>query len=270
MPYIQIQEGVKVFVEDINPGSEQTVLFIHGWPVNHRMFEYQFNQLPCWGIRCISMDIRGFGQSDKPWDGYGYNTLADDIRCVIDALGLENITLLGFSVGGAISARYMARHLGYGVSKLALVSSATPLFTRRPDYPFALPVAEVNKLISQTYTDRPKMLSDFGDQFFAGSLSCEFKNWFNGLGLEASGHATASLAVSLRDEDSRQDVRQISVPTAIFHGIHDQIVPFPSARETQRRIRDSSLIPFEFSGHGLVIDERDKFNNYLAQFVGMP
>ncbi|BBB91950.1 MAG TPA: alpha/beta hydrolase [Methylomusa anaerophila] len=267
MPYIQVEEGVRIFVEDLNLCSEQTVLFIHGWPANHKMFEYQFNQLPKCDIRCIGMDIRGFGKSDKPWHGYCYNTLADDVRCVIEAFGLENITLLGFSVGGAIATRYMARHSGYGVAKLALASSATPLFTRRQDYPFAIPVAEVNKLISQTYTDRPKMISDFGDTFFASSLSCEFKNWFNGLGLEASGHATASLAISLRDEDLRRDARQIRIPTAIFHGVHDQIVPFPSAEETHRYIRNSILIPFEFSGHGLVIDERDKFNYCLAEFV---
>ncbi len=269
MPYIQVEKRIKIFVEDLNPAGEQIVFFIHGWPANHKMFEYQFNQLPEAGIRCIGIDIRGFGRSDKPWEGYCYNTLADDVRCIIEALGLEDITLLGFSVGGAISARYMARHSGYGVAKLALVSSATPLFTQRPDYPFALPVAEVDKLISQTYTDRPRMLSDFGDKFFASSLSCEFKNWFNGLGLEASGHATASVAMSLRDEDLRRDIQQICVPTAIFHGIHDQIVPFPNAEETYHNIKGSMLIPFEFSGHGLVIDERDKFNYCLTQFIRM-
>ncbi|WP_094603631.1 Arylesterase [Sporomusa silvacetica DSM 10669] len=269
MPYVKVEKGVRIFVEDLNPDGEQTVLFIHGWPANHKMFEYQFNQLPKCGIRCIGVDIRGFGKSDKPWEGYSYDSLADDINCVIETLDLDDITLVGFSVGGAIAVRYMNRYSGYGISKLALVSAAVPVFTQRPDYPYSLPVGEVNKLICQTYTDRPNMLSEFGKKFFASNMSPQFLNWFSGLGLEASGHATASLAISLRDEDLRSDVQQISVPTAIFHGIHDQIVAFANAEITHQNISGSVLIPFEFSGHGLINDELDKFNYCLTQFLCM-
>ncbi len=41
------------------------------------MFEYQFTELPKHGYRCIGIDLRGFGDSDKPWDGYNYDTMAD-------------------------------------------------------------------------------------------------------------------------------------------------------------------------------------------------
>lgn len=269
MPYIQIEQGIRLFVEDLHPcgEAEQTILFLHGWPVNHKMFEYQFDQFPKKGFRCLGMDIRGFGKSDKPWEGYSYNRLADDLRCVVEALGLEDIVLVGFSMGGAIAVRYMARHSGFGISKLALISAAVPVFTRRPDYPHSLPVSEVDKLIAQTYTDRPKMISEFGNKFFASYVSTEFRNWFNELSIEASGHATAMTAISLRDEDLRCDLQHICVPTAIFHGIHDQIVPFPNAEITHHHIRGSTLIPFELSGHGLVIDELNKFNYCFTQFL---
>ncbi|GMB02255.1 alpha/beta hydrolase [Pelosinus sp. IPA-1] len=268
MPYIPVDKGVQIFFDDINP-SGRPVLFIHGWPVNRKMFEYQFNQLPKYGFRCISMDLRGFGQSSKPWEGYSYNTLADDVHCVIDALGLDNAALVGFSMGGAIATRYMARYEGYGISKLALISAAVPKFTQGPNYPYGLPVSEVNNLIHQTYIDRPKMISDFGTKFFASSVSGEFRSWFNGLGLEASGHAVARTAISLRDEDLRRDAQQICVPTAIFAGVQDQIVPFPNAEQMHRYVADSVLIPFKYSGHGLFYDELEKFNHCLTQFLSM-
>jgi non-heme chloroperoxidase len=227
------------------------------------MFEYQVNQLPKCGFRCIGIDIRGFGKSDS----YSYNRLADDIRLVIEALELEDITLLGFSMGGAISLRYMARHLGYGVSKLVLVSEAVPVFTKRRDYPFGIPKEEVDKLIFQTYADRPKMISDFGRKFFESKISSEYRNWFNGLGLEADGHATAMTLISLRDEDLRKDAQMIGVPTGIFHGVHDQIVSFQSAQEMHQYINGSALLPFEYSGHGVFYDELDKFNCLLTQFL---
>ncbi|MDR3589708.1 MAG: alpha/beta hydrolase [Negativicutes bacterium] len=267
MAYVEVDQGVSIFVEDVNPDGEQTILFVHGWPADHHMFEYQFDQLPKCGIRCVAMDLRGFGKSDRPWDGYSYNCLADDIRGVIETLCLDNITLLGMSVGGAICARYMTRHAGRGVAKLVLAGAALPVFTRRPDYHYSLPVSEVNKLIGQTYADRPKMVGDFGKKFFAGNISPEFSDWFNGLGFAASGHATAAVAISLRDEDLREEVPRIHVPTAIFHGIYDKVVPFPNAEVTHTLIAGSTLTPFEHSGHGLFYDERDKFNYCLTEFV---
>lgn len=129
--YVKVEKGVNIYVEDINPNSNKTILFIHGWPANHKMFEYQFDHLPDKGYRCIGIDIRGFGKSSRPWDGYSYNRLADDIRVVIDTLGLTNITLAGHSMGGAISIRYMARHDGHNVAKLALFGAAAAGFPLR-------------------------------------------------------------------------------------------------------------------------------------------
>ena len=266
MPYISVESGVDIFFEDINPCG-RPVLFVHGWPVNHKMFEYQFNQLPRYGFRCIGIDLRGFGNSSKPWKGYSFNALADDLYCIIEALDLRETALVGFSMGGAISTRYMARYKGHRISKLALVSAAVPKFTQSPNYPYGLPVAEVNELIRQTYADRPKMINDFGSKFFASKVSRNFRDWFNGLGLEASGHATAMTAISLRDEDLRQDARQINVPTAIFAGLKDQIVPFANAEQMHRIVYDSTLVVFDNSGHGLFYDELEKFNHCLMHFL---
>ena len=61
------------------------------------------------------MDTRGFGKSDRPWNGYDYNRLSDDLLAVINAMGLSDFTLGGHSTGGGIVVRYMARHRGRGV-----------------------------------------------------------------------------------------------------------------------------------------------------------
>lgn len=87
-------EGVEINVEDI--GNGKPVVFIHGWPVNHNMFEYQFTELPKHGYRCIGIDLRGFGESDKPWDAYNYDTMADDVDAVLDSPDLHDVTLVGW------------------------------------------------------------------------------------------------------------------------------------------------------------------------------
>lgn len=265
---IEVERGVRVFVQDLNPGEgSRPVVFLHGWPVNHKMFEYQYNVLPHYGFRCIGLDLRGYGSSDKPWSGYSYDRLADDLYAVLEMLQLNEVALVGFSVGGAISIRYIARYGGRRVAKLALVAAAAPVFTRRPDYPYGLPVEQVNELIRQTYRDRPQMLAGFGGMFFNRNVSPAFSGWFHSLGLEASSHATIQLAASLRDEDLRGDLDRIRVPTAIFHGFHDRVVPFPSAQVLQQGIAGSQLYRFDNSGHGVFYDELEPFNAALLGFL---
>ena len=265
--YIRVEPDVNIYVEDVNPGGGKPILFIHGWPANHKLFEYQFNQLPKMGYRCIGMDIRGFGNSDKPWRGYNYDRLADDVRGVVETLKLQNFILAGHSVGGAIAVRYMGRYQGYGVAKLALFAAAAPSFTKRPEFPYGLLKEAVTKLIEETENDRPKMLQGFGEMFFFQQITRPFSEWFFQLGLQAAGWSTAAVAVSLRDESLFADLGTISVPTIILHGIHDQVCLFPLAVAQKERIKNSKLVPFENSGHGLVWEERDRFNKELAQFI---
>ncbi|MET0787471.1 MAG: alpha/beta hydrolase, partial [Paenisporosarcina sp.] len=209
--FITVEPGVNIFVEDVNPEGNKTILFIHGWPLNHKQFEYQFNVLPAMGFRCIGIDWRGYGKSDKPFNGYNFDRLADDIHAVIEALQLKDITLAGHSTGGAISIRYMARYQGYGVAKLILIDAASPS---------SLQEEVANMFITQTLNDRPKMLQGLTDQFFFQYISGPFADWFFQLGLQAASWSTAAVMYLLRDEDVYQDLDKIFVPTLIIHGIH--------------------------------------------------
>lgn len=264
--YVTVEPYVKIYVEDINPECEKTILFLHGWPGNYNLFEYQFNELPKKGIRCIGIDTRGFGKSDRPFHGYDYNTLADDVRCVIDALNLKDIILLGHSTGGAIAVRYMSRHKGYGVSKLVLAAAAAPSLIKRPNFPYGLKKETVLQLIQGTYEDRPNMLRGFGDMFFYQHITQAFSDWFFNLGLQAAGWATAAIAETWLNEVLFSDLGHIQVPTLILHGIHDKVVPFELGEVQKQLIKNSKLIPFEFSGHATFYDQKDEFNEILANF----
>ncbi|MCE5287159.1 MAG: alpha/beta hydrolase [Pelosinus sp.] len=266
--YIKVEPDVKIYVEDLNPGSYKTILFLHGWPASHKLFEYQFDELPKLGYRCIGIDQRGFGNSDKPWTGYDYNTLADDIRCVVETLNLQNFVLAGHSTGGAIAIRYMARHKGYGVNKLALFAAAAPSLIQRSYFPDGQPREVVTKIIQDTYNDRPEMLRGFGNMFFFQHVTEPFSDWFFQLGLQAAGWSTAAIARSWLNEESLfDDLEKIHVPTLILHGIHDKVCLFPLAIAQNEGIRNSKLVPFKYSGHGLFYDERNKFNEELTQFI---
>ncbi|MCY6958341.1 alpha/beta fold hydrolase [Clostridium brassicae] len=265
--YVRVEPNVKIYVEDLNPDGKKTILFLHGWPGSHKLFEYQFDQLPKMGYRCIGIDQRGFGESDKPYTGYDYDRLSDDVRGVVDALKLKKFILVGHSTGGAIAIRYMSRHKEHEVSKLVLCAAAAPSLIKRPNFPYGLEKEDVINIINGTYADRPKMLRDFGDTFFFKYITEPFSSWFLQLGLQAAGWATASVANTWINEVLFYDLETITVPTLILHGIHDKVVKFPLGEVQKQCISNSKLIPFKYSGHGLFYDQRDKFNEELVKFI---
>lgn len=265
--YIKVEPNVKIYVEDLNEECEKTILFLHGWPGNNKLFEYQFDKLPSMGYRCIGIDTRGFGDSDRPYSGYDYDRLADDVGHIINVLNLSNITLAGHSTGGAIAIRYMSRYRGYGVSKLALFAAAAPSLIMRTNFPYGLEKETVLEIIKGTYEDRPKMLQEFGNIFFYQHITKAFSDWFLKLGFEAAGWATAAIAKTWIKEVLFSDLKTIDVPTLIIHGIHDKVVPFELGKIQEHNIRNARLIPFKFSGHGAFYDEREKFNEELIKFI---
>lgn len=257
--FIEAEPSVNLYVEDINPQSGKAIVFLHGWPLSHLQFEYQFDDLSRKGYRCIGIDWRGFGRSDKPATGYNYNRLADDIRAVVEALQLNNFTLAGHSTGGAIALRYMSRYRGAGVSKLVLIDAAAPVgFTEET----------AAKLLQQASNDRPKMMREVTDTFFFQYITQPFSDCFFQLGLQAAGWSTKAVIEMLRDEKLYDDPEKVAAPALIIHGIQDKVIPFAQAKEISRKIRNSYLVPFQYSGHGPFWEERKMFNRILTQFIG--
>lgn len=267
MYFIKVGDGTKIVVEDLNRTSNKVIVMVHGWPLNRKMWEYQQNMLLDLGYRVVSYDIRGFGESDASCDNYSYDQLATDLWCVIDNLKVNSVTLMGFSMGGAICAHYMAMFENEKVNKLILVGAAAPSFVKNSRNPFGSTTENMDTLIMQTYCDRPKMVSDFQDKVFALQHSSPYKIWFRNLCFSASGIGTIKTAISLRNEDIYDDLEKIKVPTVILHGKLDQICPFGFAEIMEKEIPNATLVPFEFSGHGIFYDELEKFNQVLLQFL---
>lgn len=261
MFHIRSSDGVKLAVYEWNRGQKETVFLIHGWPLTHEIYEYQINLLIQKGYHVVAMDLRGFGNSDAPAIGYSYDRMAMDIYQVARTLSLQRFTLVGFSMGGAIVLRYMRLFRGYNVKKLILLAAAAPCWTQRSDFPYGLPVNEVNDLIHLARTDRPQLACQFShEQLFACPQTESIKNWFEQIALHASGIATIQAAISLRDEDGRSDLPCVHVPTVIIHGAKDVVVSNELAKIQHEGIRGSELITLDHSGHGIMYDELEKFN----------
>src|SRR6476469_2174061 len=161
---------VDLFYNDI--GTGRPMVLIHGWPLSHASWEYQLAELPKQGFRVIAYDRRGFGHSSKPATGYDYDTLADDLKGLLDGLDVQDAVLVGFSMGGGEVARYMSRHNGARVGKVAFVSAVTPYLLKTDDNPDGADPAIFEQMIEGLKKDRFDFLKTFGKKFFnAGMLS---------------------------------------------------------------------------------------------------
>jgi len=162
----------------------------------------------------------------------------------------------------------MARHNGYGVSKLALFAAAAPSLIQRPYFPYGLQRQAVIDIIQGTYKDRPKMLRDFGNMIFFNRVSAPFSDWIFQLGLQAASWSTAAIANTWLDEERLfNDLTTINVPTLILHGLDDQVCLFPLAIAQNKGILSSKLVPFKQCGHFLFYDQMNQFNKELVEFT---
>jgi len=150
-----------------------------------------------------------------------------------------------------------------------LFGAADPVWTSRSDYPYGFSKEAVNGLIVLSKTNRPQLLENFGKIFAASdtALPVGIGNWLGAINLEASPYATTQSLIALRDTDLRPELSKIKIPVAIFHGVKDKICEFALAEQMQKGIKNANIVRFENSGHGLFVEEREKFNSELIKFV---
>ncbi len=276
MPMITTRDGTQLYVKDWAPSGGQasgTVIMMHGWPLTADTWDDFAMVAANAGYRAISYDRRGFGRSDQPWQGYDYDTLADDLADVIEATGAENITLMGFSMGGGEVARYMSRHGGKGVTKAALVASVVPYMLQTADNPNGVPQSTFDEMTKGMTDDRAHFFKSFFKTFygvgmFKGSVSDEVLDWSFQQTMMAGLKPTLACAKAFATTDFRPDLASFTVPTLVIHGTSDQTVPIEtSGRAAAAAIPGAKLIEYDGGPHGLFASHKERLTQDLMAFL---
>lgn len=276
MKYITTKDaatGEEIQLSYKDYGQGRPVVLIHGWPSSKDMWEYQIDDLVNAGLRVIKYDRRGFGKSSKPWDGYDYDSLTEDLNAIIEQLDLHDAVLVGFSMGGGEAVRYLSRYGSGGrVSKMVLVSAVVPFLAKTNDNPDGVPQAVFAEMMEQMKDDRINFLEDFGKQFFGVGLlnkpvSTPYLQYFRSLAEVALPRATQQCALSFANTDFRADVEAVRLPTLIIHGDADKTVPIEaSSNRTAKMIPNAIYKVYEGAPHGLFITEKERLNGDLIDF----
>lgn len=253
-------------------GQGRPIVLIHGWPLSKDMWEYQIDDLVNAGFRVIKYDRRGFGKSGKPWNGYDYDSLTDDLHALIEKLDLQEAVLVGFSMGGGETVRYISRYGSERISKIVLVSSIGPYLAKSNDNTDGVDPGIFAYMIEQINDDRIKFLDDFGNKFFGVSLlkkpvSAPMLDYYRGLASVALPRAVKQCVLAYGNTDFREDMKKVTVPALVIHGDSDEIVPIEASSDrTVKIIPNTTYKKYEGAPHGLFYTHRKQFNQDLSQF----
>jgi len=270
MSTIRMNDGTQLYYKDW--GTGKPVLFSHGWPLDADMWDSQLNFLAERGYRAIAFDRRGFGRSEQPWSGYDYDTFASDINELITHLDLQDLTLVGFSMGGGDVARYLSLYGSARVAALVLLGAVTPMFGKSESHPQGVDLSVFDGIRDGLRQDRAQFIKDFSTPFYgtnAGQTVSEgvLIQTLN-VALLASLKSTIDCVTSFSETDFRADMPKIDVPTLVIHGSHDQIVPFDvTGKVAAATIRDAELKVYDNAPHGFTVTHQDRLNDDLLAFL---
>ena len=269
MPMIETDDGTALYLKEWGDGP--AVILIHGWPLSADSWDDQAMAIAEHGYRVIAYDRRGYGRSDQPWEGYDYDTLADDLAAVIEACDAENPALVGFSMGGGEIARYLTRH--GGARQVALISSVLPFLLQTPDHPEGAPQAVFDEITDGLEKDRAAFLKGFFNDFYGVGLlskpvSDEQLEWSRQIALQAGLKGTLDCVTAFSSTDFRPDLASFTMPTLIIHGTADKTVPIDiTARAAAKAIPHAVLIEYDGAPHGLLATHKNEITSDLIAFL---
>ncbi|PFE23419.1 alpha/beta hydrolase [Bacillus anthracis] len=266
------QAPIEIYYED--HGTGKPVVLIHGWPLSGQSWEYQVPALVEAGYRVITYDRRGFGKSSQPWEGYEYDTFTSDLHQLLEQLELQNVTLVGFSMGGGEVARYIGKYGTNRIEKAVFAGAVPPYLYKSADHPEGvLDDVAIQEFENGVKSDRLAFLDEFTKGFFAAGdrtdlVSEPFRLYNRDIAAGASPKGTLDCIAAFSKTDFRGDLAKIHIPTLVIHGDSDATVPFEySGKLTHEAISNSKVALIKGGPHGLNATHAKEFNEALLSFL---
>lgn len=258
--FIELPDG-KLFAVEV--GSGQSIVLLHGWPLDHRMFAYQLQELAS-SFRVVAVDRRGFGNSTAPAD---MSRELDDIDRLIEQLDLGSVHLLGVSQGGRVALRYAATRLERLRSLLlqgAVVDGLDVLEPESERVPIEryAELARTGRLheVIEHWLQHPMMVLPEGNATERQLLN-DIVAEYNGMDLvnydsqhyQFSENVLAKLGAS-------------ALPIMLLTGAKETEVRKRHAKEILKRVANCREIVFKQSGHLSNLTEPEAFNRAVSDF----
>ena len=237
----------------------QALLLIHAFPLNRRMWDPQIAALKS-EFEVIAPDIRGFGeyQPPSPWT---MDEMADDLRTMLDSLGIQTCTVAGVSMGGYIALAFWSKY-PERISRLVLANTRARADNETEKNARNEMIAAIQQNGTAILPDRmlPRLLRPNAphDVLLAVRKMIE----------EASDSAATYAVMAMRDRvDFSTSLHRINFPTMVLTGADDVIIRAEDSRALADAIPGSRFITIPGSGHLSNLENPEEFNRALLGFL---
>ncbi|MCX8010526.1 MAG: alpha/beta hydrolase [Ignavibacteria bacterium] len=245
-------------------GDGIPLLLIHGFPLSKEMWNPQINFLSAKGIKAITIDLRGFGESSEPPLPFTITDLADDVIDLLNHLKIDKCFIGGMSMGGYVLLnlleRFQERFLGAifiatraNADDEAAKERRTSLIKSAKEMGIKTVTDAFKNILfaDKTHLMNPKLIYDVELLMLKTSL--------NGIigGLEA-----------IRERKDYVDfLSEIKIPSLIVHGKNDKAVQFQNAELIADKIPNSKLVIIEEGGHMVNLECPEQVNDSILKFI---
>lgn len=287
MSSIETSDGIKL--NYLESGSGEPLILIHGLTANLNYFK---KQLPVLAkkYRVIAYDLRGHGLSEAA-KGLTLERYAQDLKEVLDFFGLKKASVVCWSMGAHVVFEYIRNFTCERLGKIVIIDMS-PKLLKTDDWHFGLAGAsgkpgdfghEDNLLVlaamcrdwdaySRVVAERILMRPDESEKLRSGR-EASFKGkedlpWIYEQTRSNNPFVIVSMWISMAMKDYRPVLPGITVPCLLTYGMESNYYGPDNYEYMKSRIPDATILPFEGCGHALHLQEPDKFNRAILDFIG--
>jgi pimeloyl-ACP methyl ester carboxylesterase len=269
MPCATTDDGVSLFYEETGTGTN--VVFVHEFAGDHRSWELQMRHFGR-RYRCIAFNARGYPPSDVPEspDSYSQGRATDDIKSVLNHIGIDRAHIVGLSMGG-----FATLHFGFRYPARAL-----SLCVAGCGYGAELSQRERFRAEAQATADLIKAsgMPGFAEKYAYGPTRVQFENKdprgfaeFKRMLAEHSALGSANTQLGVQRErpslyNLTEEMKSLHVPALILHGDEDWPCLLPGILMKQN-IPSAALAVMPNCGHTINLEAPDDFNRILGEFL---
>lgn len=263
MPSIRAADGTRIFYDTFGNTNGEPLVLIMGLAIDRWGWLRQRAMLAKY-FRCISIDNRGAGLSDKPTGKYDLFTMADDVESVMDAEGIESAHIVGYSLGGVLS-QVLAVRSPQRVRSLVLASTACRVKDWRREV-----LADWIQLVEA------RGARAFSQENLRWVAAARHMRWiaplapaFAPLFVRAPAHGIIGQIHALAGitEQVHEELRNIDVETLVIVGSQDILTPVADSEEIAHSIDRARLQVISGAAHGAVVTDAAVFNRAIKSFL---
>ena len=258
-------EGIATHYHDVGDGPP--VVLIHGSGPGVTAWANWRHTIPALAqhFRVIAPDMLGFGDTQPPDTRYSADLWTTHLLGFLDALGLDRVSLVGNSFGGAIALRVAHRHLER-VDRLVLMGSVGIPFEITPGldtaWGFEPSLAAMRELLDLFAYDRSLVTDDLARLRLAAATKPGVQEAFSAMFPAPRQHAVDALALT------EAQIAEVRSETLVVHGRDDRVIPLSNSLRLLHLIPNSQLHVFGRCGHWVQIEHAAEFNAVVGEFLG--